>query len=179
MNRDLINKIPKRKILIGIIAFILIALPAAILPSRLVIAFGHSVNYNLFWKKTDDKNLNSLTYDDYVVIETPKENKFTQGVNIIKKVGCKEGDTLIVSVKDYFCRYAGKNDTNYLGKAKDKSKEGIPVQNFNPCSNGNFCVYTIPKGYFFAIGEHPDSYDSRYLGVINVEKIIAVASPII
>ena len=83
-----------------------------------------------------------------------------------KKVGCVSGDSLSVKwKKHYYC-----NGT-YLGYAKDKSIKGNPVENF--IHNG-----IIPEGMLFVIGDHPDSYDSKYFGFLRKENVKAIAYPI-
>lgn len=150
----------------------LIAIPGFILPSRLVFSFGDSVKYNLFWRVFQDR----LFYDDYVVVKMPKEDPFAQGVNIVKKVGCLAGDELLVQGRNYYCIRSG--DVIYLGMAKERARNGMKVNQFNPCGGGNECRVRVPEKYVFVIGDHKDSYDSRYFGWVSYERIITVAKPI-
>lgn len=84
----------------------------------------------------------------------------------IKEVVCFPGDVLEVRGRDYYCNGV------YLGRAKERSKKGIPVDNFK--WNG-----VIPEGMYFVMGVHPDSYDSRYYGFVSKERIIGVGKPLL
>ncbi|MEM5853944.1 MAG: signal peptidase I [Candidatus Aenigmatarchaeota archaeon] len=84
----------------------------------------------------------------------------------IKEVVCFPGDVLEVRGRDYYCNGV------YLGRAKERSKKGIPVDNFK--WNG-----VIPDGMYFVMGVHPDSYDSRYYGFVSKERIIGVGKPLL
>jgi signal peptidase I/conjugal transfer pilin signal peptidase TrbI len=156
-----------------VIIISLLAIPGFILPSKLVFSFGNSVNHKLFWKIFQE----DLSYDSYVVLKTPKEDPFAKGENIVKRVGCLPGDELLIKGKDYYCIKKSKKELIFLGTAKERSMTGVKVNQFNPCGE-NPCRIEVPKGYIFAIGDHKDSYDSRYFGWVPYEKIIAVAKPI-
>lgn len=84
----------------------------------------------------------------------------------IKEVVCFPGDVLEVRGREYYC------NGFYLGRAKERSKKGIPVDNFK--WNG-----VIPDGMYFVMGVHPDSYDSRYYGFVSKESIIGVGKPLL
>jgi signal peptidase I/conjugal transfer pilin signal peptidase TrbI len=156
-----------------VVIFLILAIPGFILPSKLVFSFGNSVKYKLFWKVSQDE----LFYDSYVVLKTPKEDPFAKGENIVKRVGCLAGDELWIKGKDYYCIRKGERDPIFLGTAKERSKTGIKVNQFNPCGNEE-CRVKVPEGYLFVIGDHKDSYDSRYFGWVSYERIITVAKPI-
>jgi signal peptidase I/conjugal transfer pilin signal peptidase TrbI len=156
-----------------VIVVLLLAIPGFLLPSKLVLCFGDSVKYKLFWKASQD----DLSYDSYVVLKTSKEDPFAKGVNIVKRVGCLEGDELLIKGKDYYCIKKSDGSSIFLGTAKEKSMTGIKVNQFNPCGNDP-CRVEVPKGYIFAIGDHKDSYDSRYFGWVPYERIVAVARPL-
>jgi signal peptidase I/conjugal transfer pilin signal peptidase TrbI len=156
-----------------VVIFLLLAIPGFILPSRLVFSFGDSVKYKLFWKITQ----NELSYDSYIVIKMPKEDPFAKGINIVKRAGCLAGDELLIEGKDYYCIKKREKKSVFLGTAKSWSKTGVKVNQFNPCGSDP-CRVEVPKGYIFAIGDHKDSYDSRYFGWVPYERIIAVAKPL-
>lgn len=89
-----------------------------------------------------------------------------QPVHLLKKAACLQGQILTVNHrKEYLC------DGRWLGKAKDTNMKGDPVQNF--IWNG-----PIPAGKFFAMAGHKDSYDSRYYGFVELNKVVAKAYPI-
>ncbi|MEM4134386.1 MAG: S26 family signal peptidase [Candidatus Micrarchaeia archaeon] len=157
-----------------ILIFILIALPGLILPSKLVFSYGNSVKSVIFWKVKETPGI-----DRYVVVKTDSNNKYTKGRNIVKKVACMGGDYLLVTVdKDYYCIHNGQ--IKHIGKAKDKDKKGDDVTNFVPCEEKDkLCRYLIPYGNYFVVGEHKDSYDSKYMGFIDEKNIITVVYPVI
>lgn len=85
---------------------------------------------------------------------------------LLKRVGCLQGETLLVNdQKEYYC------DGQYLGRAKDKSLKGEILNNFT--WNG-----PVPTGKFFAIADHKDSYDSRYIGFVDLSRVAAKAYPL-
>jgi signal peptidase I/conjugal transfer pilin signal peptidase TrbI len=156
-----------------VFVFLLLAIPGAILPSKLVIGYGNSVKHKVFWKVP----MEALSYDSYVVVKTPKEDPFARGENLIKRVGCREGDELLIKGKEYYCVKKGGKEVFFLGVAKERSMSGIKVEQFNPC-NVDPCRVEVPSEHVFVIGDHKDSYDSRYFGWVPYERIIAVARPI-
>jgi len=83
----------------------------------------------------------------------------------IKEVVCFPGDILEVRGRDYYCNGV------YLGRAKERSRKGVSVDNFK--WNG-----PVPEGMYFVKGVHPDSYDSRYYGFVSKERIIGVGRPL-
>ena len=156
-----------------VFAILFLAIPGFILPSKLVIGYGDSVKYTLFWKVSKDE----FSYDDYVVLKMPKEDPFAKGMNIVKRVGCKEGDELLIEGKAYYCLRKGEGKAIFLGEAKERTRTGVKVNQFNPCSD-NPCRVRVPSGHIFVIGDHKDSYDSRYFGWVPYERVIVVAKPI-
>jgi signal peptidase I/conjugal transfer pilin signal peptidase TrbI len=86
--------------------------------------------------------------------------------DVMKILGCNEGDLLTVDAeKKFYC------NGEYLVRAKDISLKGEPLQHF--VFNG-----TIPKGVMFVMGQHKDSFDSRYFGFVDKSRILAKAYPI-
>lgn len=79
---------------------------------------------------------------------------------LIKKAVCFPGDTLETKGMAFFC------NGEYIGEAVRMS-----VPNFTYKGE-------IPEGYYFVIGTHPKSFDSRYLGLISEERITGVLIPI-
>ena len=67
--------------------------------------------------------------------------------------------------KKFFC------NGEYLVRAKDFSLKGEPLQHFT--FNG-----PVPKGFMFVMGQHKDSFDSRYFGFVEKSRILAKAYPI-
>jgi len=160
----------KKRLAYFIITFGILAFIGSIIPSFIVISYGGSINHHVLWKVSRDPLLN-----DYISIATSPSDPFAKGATITKQVVCTPGMKLTVTKdKKYFC------DGQFIGKAKDKSKTGKEVENYTPCINRNqeACEIIIPDGCYFAVGHNPDSYDSRYIGLIKKEDIVAVSVPV-
>lgn len=85
-------------------------------------------------------------------------------VRLTKKFACGPGDDLRIQDNQFYC-----NDT-YLGIAKTYSDSGNELPIFHVQGS-------IPDGKAFVLGSHPDSFDSRYFGFINIhetEKLITI-----
>jgi signal peptidase I len=107
-----------------------------------------------------DKGNHSPVKGEYFAfrfLSLPKEPRY--GRNFVKRLGCVEGEYLENRGRQFYC------NGEYLGTAKKFSREGMPLTAFE---------YTgiIPKGRYFAIGETPDSYDSRFWGFVRSEWVI-------
>jgi len=152
---------------ISLIIFILILISLGIyIPQKINVIISNSLDKRFFYIQKFSKDIN-LKYGDYVIFIL--QSKFINNnkpVEVTKKVGCVENENLEIKYnKHYFCN--GK----FLGIAKDKSKKGEPVENYK-------IEGPIQKGYIFVIGDHPDSYDSKYFGPIKKEEIKYIAYPI-
>ena len=146
--------------------FFALLLAGALIPSKFSVTLTPSVRYRVFYlDKSPDWS--SIKDGDYVmfVLKDPRIEK-GKPCNLIKEVGCSEGDTLTEKGKDYYC-----NGNEYLGRAKDLSLKGEKLDNFK--FNG-----TVPKGMIYVFGDHRDSYDSRYFGFIRKTDIKAKAHPV-
>lgn len=102
------------------------------------------------------------------IVRFPHRDTVTGGktVYMLKRAGCAEGQLLSVNNnKEFFC------DGAYLGKAKDRNAKGDLVKHF--IWNG-----PVPKGFFFAVAEHKDSYDSRYYGLVPAGTVEQKAFPL-
>ena len=87
-------------------------------------------------------------------------------VSLLKEVGCGPGDRLRVdTVGDVYC-----ND-DYLGRALSEDSKGnrLPLFRFDGL---------VPEGKLFVVGHHPRSWDSRYLGFVDVEEVLNRAYPL-
>jgi len=117
--------------------------------SKLTINLTESLPYRLFWISDNA----SFDKGGYVMFDSPSP-KLTKP--FVKSVGCISGDTLENRHSHFYC-----NDV-WIADAIPQTTEAdlIPFQ-----FNGK-----IPEGYFFALGTHPSSYDSRYFGLIESAK---------
>jgi type IV secretory pathway protease TraF len=95
----------------------------------------------------------------YPYSEIPEE------IKVVKKIGCVEGQTLAVKGRNFYC------DNFYLGRAREKTMSGKKVNMF--VYNGK-----VPEGKVFLIAPHEYSFDSRYFGFVEVEKLELLLSPL-
>lgn len=142
------------------------------IPSRFSLTVSKSLDHRLFFLSPRSSNeIIHVKEGSYVLFEidhpliaelikTAKTNR------AIKRVVCLPGSTLKVEKRDYYC------DGRSLGRAKEYTSKGVKVDNF--IFNG-----VVPKGSYFVMGEHPDSFDSRYFGFIENSIIMALAYPIL
>ena len=134
-------------------------------PRRLLFTMTPSVDHRLFYYQRK-VNPQSLKKGDYVVFAI--RSKLIHDCNpctLIKKIGCTQGEMLrSTTAGAYYC--GGK----FLGLAKAYSLKGEPMDRF--VFNG-----LIPKDRFFLVGNHRDSYDSRYFGFIARVRIEGRAIP--
>ena len=105
---------------------------------------------------TDD--MPQIKRGDYVSFDVEHPSKPGIYIREFKKVRCSAGDTLTVSGREYFCNKA------YLGRSKSSDSAGRPV---TPYSKSGM----LAPGQIFVMGDHRDSYDSRYYGPIQVTNI--------
>jgi len=154
---------------IKIIVLIVLLSIAGLLPAHISVTLTQSLKHRVFFV-IFNPDWNSIKKGDYIMFHMNKEI-VRQFINkqdtdrTLKIVGCMGGSYLTVVNKDYYC------DNEYLGKAKDVSLAGKPVNNY--VFNG-----TIPRGNLFVIGQHKDSFDSRYFGFIHSGDVVAKAFPI-
>ena len=83
----------------------------------------------------------------------------------IKKIGCAAGEELKNIGNEFYCK------NKLIAKAKEYSLGGERLKKFEFSGK-------IPKGNMFLVGDHLDSYDSRYFGFIKAKDIIATVYPL-
>lgn len=153
-----------RKLWIYLVMVALVIAAAWFAHRHIAITLTPSLRYAVFVLLT--KPDKGLRRGDYVLftLDHPMTKKlgFSKAV---KEVVCAGGDRMIVSGKDYYCNGA------HLGRAKDKSLEGVPVDNFR-------FKETVPEGSLFVMGHTIDSFDSRYFGFISVSDVEKTAYPL-
>ena len=148
--------------------FIILAVVVAgeVIPRRIGITLTPSLSHRIFWVS---RNPHSIGRGDYVFFEDAELARTVgkpEHPNIFKIIRCDAGDTLTVDAdKRFFC------NGEFLGVAKDYSLKGEKMHSFN--FNGK-----IPKGSMFVMGDHKDSYDSRYFGLKDKSRIRAKLHPI-
>jgi len=123
---------------------------------KLTVVFTESINATILWRTAETPNKGD--YANYAL-----DKKHTKGRHLVitKKVQCVEGDMLVVRGKDYYC------NGQWLGTAKEKTLKGKPLVAFQWSG-------IVPEGKVFFMGEHKDSWDSRYWGfakLTDTEKV--------
>ena len=170
----------RRKLLISLTFIAVVSLAGVYIADNIVIASGQSLDKKFFLKVDGD-----IKMGDYVVVYIP-EDPIVKDKKLSKKVVCQGGQTLKIVEDDYFC------DDTYIGKAVKQTKDGVPVEPYNPCVlqetmhspfdfykiKAGTCIYKIPDGYYFVAGTHPRSYDSRYFGLVSKKEIITKIEPL-
>lgn len=137
---------------LAMVAFFYLAIKISDL--HFVVPESESVAGNLFLLQ------NKNTSNDYVVFEYDKApyKNYQKGKLFIKKIGCDSGQHLDIQNNKIFC-----ND-KLIAVALDKNREGEILNKID-------FTGTIPQDEFFALGEHPMSYDSRYFGLVNKKDV--------
>ena len=137
------------------------------LPYKISVTITPSLTKRVFWI---NHNPDHVGHGDYVLFayrnETIANVLGKRSEDMMKIIGCDEGETLTVDEnKSFYC------NGEYLVKAKDRSLKGVPLPQF--VYNG-----AIPAGFMFVMGQHRDSYDSRYFGLLEKSRVRAKAYPI-
>jgi len=137
-----------------------------VIPRRIGIILTPSLAHRIFWVSKDPQQVGRGDYVFFEDAELARKGGKPEHPNIFKIIKCDEGDILTVDAeKRFFCN--GES----LGVAKDYSLKGENMQYF--AFNGK-----IPKGFMFVMGEHKDSYDSRYFGLKEKSRVRAKLYPI-
>ncbi len=137
-----------------------------LLPYKFSVTLTPSLKHRIYWLT---RNPDKVVRGDYVLFhhkELAAKVGMKKSEEMLKVIGCNEGDQLTVDAeKKFYC------NGEYMVRAKDISLKGEPLQHF--VFNGQ-----IPKGVMFVMGQHKDSYDSRYFGFVDKNRILAKAYPI-
>jgi len=137
-----------------------------IIPSKLAITKTPSLKHRVYYiSKISAKD--TIKRNNYVLFKM-KENRYVENegnLDVMKIAVCVTGDTLTESNRDYYCNGV------YLGHAKEQSLKGQKVDNFK--FNG-----LIPPDNIFVMGQHKDSFDSRYYGFVERKDVKAITYPI-
>lgn len=159
----------------GIMFFLLLLLAGfagSFLPGRISVTLTPSVKHRIWWLSSDTSQ---VQHGQYVLFRLPSSRLegmtvpdsvvVGEDIRAIKRVGCDEGEYVSQKGRDFFC------GEEFLGHAKDKSHKGDPLTPF-------WFSGPVPGGKVFLVGDHPDSFDSRYLGFVDKNDYIAWARPI-
>lgn len=132
-----------------------------------------SINYILGLNMSDSfkekvfifkKGINEKLFRDEIVYAIPPQNIYVpKGKMIIKKIACLPGNTLEVKGKDYFC------NSKLIATAQTLDSKKREIKQFY------FSKGVIPNNYFFIVGMAPNSFDSRYFGLISAKDIKGIS----
>lgn len=163
---------PRKKRTILLLSLLIAGFAGSFLPGRISVTLTPSVKHRVWWLS---KDTSYVRHGQYVLFHLPSsslagmsvpETVITgQDIRVIKRVGCDEGEELKRKGRDFYC------GEEYLGQAKERSQQGEPLTPF-PFSG------KIPSGKVFLVGDHPDSFDSRYFGLVEKSNYQAWARPI-
>ena len=126
------------------------------------VTLTNSLIKRVFWAVKDDRKSALIKSGQYIIFDQVVPEPAVHVVKFIKRVGCSSGEILRFESDSYYCN--GK----YIGHAKRQSLTGGALTPF--VFNGE-----VPVDMIFAIGDHPDSFDSRYVGFISRVRVEEVA----
>ena len=160
------------------IVIILIVIAGAAIPNYFAVTTTPSLNKRIFFI-IKSKQIEKLKTGDYVMFSLLKSKpesdlppKLVRMIkddgedSEIKKIGCAAGEELKNIGNEFYCK------NKLIAKAKEYSLGGERLKKFEFSG-------TIPEGNMFLVGDHIDSYDSRYFGFIKVKDIIATVYPLL
>lgn len=151
---------------------LLAGLAGSFLPGRVSITLTPSVKHRIWWLSSDTSHVRhgqyvlfGLPYARLEGMTVPDSVVRGEEIRAIKRVGCDEGQDLRRDGRDFFC------GEEFLGQARERSQKGEPLTP-SPFSG------KVPPGKAFLVGDHPDSFDSRYFGLVEKENYLAWARPV-
>jgi signal peptidase I len=160
------------------IVIILIVVAGAAIPEYFAVTTTKSLNKRIYFINKG-KQVEKLKTGDYVMfslLKSKQENELPAKLirlieddgedSQIKRIGCSAGEEMKNIGNDYYC----KNEL--IARAKDYSLGGERLKKFE-------FVGKIPEGNMFLVGDHVNSYDSRYFGFIKAKDIIATVYPLL
>ncbi len=162
---------PKKR-LIFLLMLLLTGIAGSFFPGRISVTLTPSVKHRVWWLSGDTSH---VRHGQYVLFRLPHarlggmpvpESVLSgEDIRAIKRVGCDEGENLRREDRDFFC------GDEFLGHVKERSQNGEPLTP-SPYSG------RVPAGKVFLVGDHPDSFDSRYFGLVEKKNYLAWARPI-
>lgn len=116
------------------------------------ITLTDSLDYHLFYRSDA-----APQPGDYVLFPFKHPLLDNKALELTKKICCSEGQTLSSQGQQFYC------DGQFLGTAKTETLEGEPMPLFNYSG-------PVPDNHAFVMGSHPDSFDSRYWGFLDLSQ---------
>jgi len=159
------------------ILMIIILIAGTAIPNYFAVTTTASLNKRIFFIKKG-KQVEKLKTGDYVMFSLLKSKRGNDlpaklvkmiendGEELqIKRIGCSAGEEIKNIGNEYYCK------NQLIAIAKDYSLGGERLKKFEYSGK-------IPEGDMFLLGDHVDSYDSRYFGFIKTKDIIATVYPL-
>ena len=162
----------RKKHMVLLLSLLLAGLAGSSLPGRISVTLTPSVKHRVWWLSKDTSHLHRgqyvlfhLHYSTLNGMAVPEAVVDGQDIRVIKRIGCGEGEILTQKNRDFYC------GNKFLGHAKERSRQGESLAAFQFSGE-------IPTGKVFLVGDHPDSFDSRYFGLVEKSSYLAWARPI-
>jgi conjugal transfer pilin signal peptidase TrbI len=149
----------KKLVIIAISTFV-----SAYITGHILISKTESLNYRVFWKDSIWKNSSEKEFmkSDYVLFE------FAEDVYYVKRIGCLPNQLLNERDGMWFC-------------GNVKIKDNVTITH-SPASSKKLKQFEfdgiIPEGKYFVIGDSENSFDSRYWGFVDADKILHTLTPL-
>jgi len=107
-----------------------------------------------------------FTNENYVLFKPPVDKYTKFAKYYLKEIGCRPKQKLTTINNVYLC------DGKVITKAQNTDIDGVPLKHlkFN---------MIIPNDTYFLIGTHKYSYDSKYFGLIEKDRIVRGATPFV
>jgi conjugal transfer pilin signal peptidase TrbI len=159
------------------IVIILIVIAGAAIPEYFAVTTTKSLNKRIYFINKG-KEVEKLKTGNYVMFSLLKSKQDDLPAKLIKmieddgeelqikRIGCSAGEEIKNIGNEYYC------ENELIARAKDYSLGGERMKKFEFTGK-------IPEGNMFLVGDHVDSYDSRYFGFIKAEDIIATLYPLL
>lgn len=175
--KKIVQKISEPKILViltlGIATFATTAAITRHLSHKYTLSISPSVGRHYFKRVQCPEPLERW---GFLEIKSPENDPFipcANKMNLIKRIACLPGETVIRRKLEYWCKDA-EGQLHHLGKVKLKSCDGRVLHPFMYDPAKPKATYTLAEDEIFVIGKPIESsYDSRYIGPEPQKNILA------
>ncbi|MGV8057568.1 MAG: S26 family signal peptidase [Smithellaceae bacterium] len=161
-----------------LVLIVLILIAGSAIPNYFAVTTTASLNKRIFFIKKG-KQVKKIKTGDYVMFSLLKSKRGNDlpaklvkmieddGEELqIKRIGCSAREEIKNIGNEYYCK------NQLIAIAKDYSLGGERLKKFEFSGK-------VPEGDMFLVGDHQDSYDSRYFGFIEAKDIIATVYPLL
>lgn len=155
----------KKNIIIAICTVAAFFIGAYVTGHLLVVHGGEdSVKHTVFWKSAiwKDTSEKPLKKGDYILFE------FAPDVYYAKRIACMPGQSLQKLEGMWFC---GSRKIHDAVEVTHSPSSGKQLQQFEYYG-------IIPDGKYFVVGDYQNSFDSRYWGFVDADKVLFTLIPV-